>query len=515
MHRLTRKEFVFGLSACVGCRSRLWFDGPSGRGDSPSYWCTWCAQVAMAKSKGTRRETLFPGDQGLPDARDLIDERSLFGPGGWSTLYPAARKSLYLVLDDGWDVGYGLDPWGKGDMPKFGTHVLNEVRFPSMRGTAAERLKLLNDRIEDRGWRGAGIWVACQCQGDRKDGRKSDGLMREEIKRKLVESAEAGIGYWKVDWGVRDLDPEFRVLMSELRKSYHPELHIEHKPQYGQPLLPDDFERISDNPFNRAVLGTNDIFRTYDVLPPLDHVSTLARVAAYSRLIDSIGSRSLINVEDEVYIGAVLGHAFGVMRSEPDGATEVLRAVRWQEMAPAFGGYASLRTHVSKMSLVDECRYADDVWYSPARGRVMAQRAPAVIARGLELPDVRVPAGERPYVVAGRNPNGATAIGIVPRVTKTKEGQLLDVTLDYSAGSGAPLAVFGAVRSVSVGDDGAVGAVLAADLADGEWHDITAGVVRTNGRIVLDGTVLNRIGREKNPKGDTSSPGVKLIFCKG
>ena len=314
--RLTRKEFVLGLSACVGCQSRFWLDETPLRAISPSYWCTWCAQVAMTKATGRQRETLFPGDQGLPDARDVIDEKSLLGPSGWASLYPASRNSLYLVLDDGWDVEYGLDPWGKGDMPKFGTHMLNELRFPSLRGTATERLRLLNHRILERGWRGTGIWVACQCQGDAHENRKSDLRTREELKRKLSESAEAGIKYWKVDWGIRDLDLEFRVLMSELRNSYYPELHIEHKPVFGQPILPENFEQAADCSFNRAVLGTNDVLRTYDVLPPLDHVSTLARIAAYSQLIDVVGSRSLINVEDEVYLGAALGHTFGVMRSD-------------------------------------------------------------------------------------------------------------------------------------------------------------------------------------------------------
>lgn len=468
----------------------------------------------MAKAAGVQRETLFPGDQGLPDARDVIDERSLFGQTGWASLYPESRNALYLVLDDGWDVGYGLDPWGKGDMPKFGTHLLNELRFPSLRGTAAERLRQLNNRIRECGWRGAGIWVACQCQGETQEKHRSDLQTREELKRKLSESAEAGIDYWKVDWGIRDLDSEFRVLMSELRDSYHPELHIEHKPLYGQPILPEDFEETADCSFNRAVLGTNDILRTYDVLPPLDHVSTLARIAAYSQVIDRIGSRSLINVEDEVYMGAALGHTFGVMRSDGTLTTEVLRAVRWQESSPAFGGDAPVRTLVSKDRLVDECRYADTVWYSPARGRVMSQRAPAVIARGLPLPEVRVMSGERPFVVASRNPNGATAVCVVPRVAQGKEKQLPDIALDYSAGSGAPLAVFGFVRSMSVKDERRVGTVLAADLADGEWHDITASVSRANGRMVLDGTVLNQIGRENNPKGDSSSPGVKIAFCK-
>lgn len=144
----------------------------------------------------------------------------------------------------------------------------------------------------------------------------------------------------------------------------------------------------------------------------------------------------------------------------------------------------------------------------------MTQRAPAVIARGLPLPDVQVASGRCPFVVASRNRNGATAVCIVPRVHQGDDDCLPDVSLDYSAGSGAPLAIFGCVRSVSVSDDSAVRSVLAADLADGEWHDISSCVSRISGRMILDGTILNRIGREKNPPGDFSSPGVKIALCE-
>lgn len=516
--KMTRKEFLIGTTAFAGCRWAALDDAVGGKTASPSYFCTWGVQVDLAQDTGARtRETLFPGDQGVPGARDVIDERSLFGPDGWAvTLYPRERASLYFMLDDGWDVPYGLDPWGRGDMPAFGTHVLEAKRFPSFPGTPAERLRELNRRIVDCGWRGAGVWVACQCHGDKKGAFRPDDAMREELKRKLSESAEAGIDYWKIDWGMRDLDAGFRVLVSELARAYHPALHVEHKPSCGRPILPDDFVESSDNAFNRAVLGTGDIFRTYDTLRPFDQVSTLARVAAYSRVIDRIGSRSLLNVEDALDVGAALGHTFGIMRcARTAGAAEVLRAVRWQQLAPAFGGDAAFPTRASELVLEETHRFGDDAWYSPARGKTLVQRAPAVIARGLPLPEVRPVGSERPFVVAGRNPNGAVGVCIVRRLAN---GAFVtppaEVSLDVAATPGQAVALFGTVASLALRDAPATHSAFAADLADGEWHDVTAAVVRRDGRLVIDGALLAKIGVERNGADDTTSrPAVRLRFA--
>ena len=65
--------------------------------------------------------------------RDGICENSIFGEGGMAIQYDGVRGDMYFILDDGWDVEYYLDPW-KRDMPKFGSHILNDDRFPSTAG---------------------------------------------------------------------------------------------------------------------------------------------------------------------------------------------------------------------------------------------------------------------------------------------------------------------------------------------------------------------------------------------
>ena len=60
----------------------------------------------------------------------------------WLQQFPKIRGDLYLMLDDGWDVPYGVHPDKSRD--RFGTLELDEERFPSFTGTPAQRLKKLN-----------------------------------------------------------------------------------------------------------------------------------------------------------------------------------------------------------------------------------------------------------------------------------------------------------------------------------------------------------------------------------
>ena len=66
----------------------------------------------------------------------------------------------FITLDDDWDVPHGLDP--KQDIFKFASLDPDPVRFPNFGMTRGERLRTLNARVEDAGWQGAALWVACQ-----------------------------------------------------------------------------------------------------------------------------------------------------------------------------------------------------------------------------------------------------------------------------------------------------------------------------------------------------------------
>lgn len=124
------------------------------------YFCTWCEQGRAARyynEKATNGEPTFQGDQGgaALASRDGINEETVFGENGWIHYYPEVRKDLYFLIDDGWDVNYRtVTP---KDFPKFGSHDVNEQRFPSFHGTPDEKLKEFVERVKAAGWKGLGI----------------------------------------------------------------------------------------------------------------------------------------------------------------------------------------------------------------------------------------------------------------------------------------------------------------------------------------------------------------------
>ena len=148
----------------------------------------------------------------------------------------------------------------------------------------------------------------------------------------------------------------------------------------------------------------------------------------------------------------------------------------------------------------------------------MRQTAPAVVARGLPLPEVKSmePGGDVPFVVAGGNPSGAKSVAAIPFVTRDRgfHTPRASITLDARLAPGEPLGIFGEMGELVVTIAGqSPSRVLACDLAGGFAEDITAHAVCDGGRIALPGDTLRRIGTRQNPTGDDSSPGLVLEFA--
>ena len=539
---LSRRSFLGGaagfgglcaLGGCAGFRF-----GSAARCAPPNYWCTWATQARLLDAHVTSGAIAIPGDQGLPGVRDNLNEEILFGKNGWAkTQYPAVREDLLLVLDDGWDVPYGCAP-GK-DISVFSSCELNARRFPSFAGTSAERLRALDARIRDCGWRGTGLWIACQAFGESNKNRFPEARLREELKRKLAASAEAGVAYWKVDWGVRAGEIPYRRLMSELRDAYAPQLVIEHCHPAGSPLNGVRFGkgtsvtgscRLQGDPSfasrlrpTEEVLAFSDVFRIYDTITPINNATDLERAVVYGQTAERVGSRAFINVEDNVYIAACLGHATGVMRSpawpkpdveDPvyrrDRAAEVTRAIAWQREAPAFTAASGLKTLTSEAVLTDCWKFAPGcTWWTPVFGRTVEQKAPAVVARGLPLPKVTPLTVDVPFVLASRHPNGALTVGALPRLTVEKSFHTppAAVALDADWTPGVPLAVFGTFASVSVRAQATGRRVHVRDLAGGKTRDVTDSCRFDGTRLTIDGKAIRCWALAK---GDRSIPGVRL-----
>ena len=508
MSALTRREFI-ALSSAAACWPA--FGGlptSSGKKLLPDYWCTWSTQNKLAAERNTEKSSLA-GDQGAFAARNAINEQLLFGKDGWATrMCESIRQGMFLMLDDGWDVPYDTHP--SRDLDRFGLLEPWPERFPGCGGTPLERLTTINARLRDAGWQGAGLWIAAQRHGDRK-GSLKEGV--EDFYRRQVElSVRAGIRYWKVDWGMRN-NNGFRSMVSRVVREICPELTVEHCPFAMGPINTQWLDKSDgkgvfkgsgrvevniDDPALVERFRFSDVIRTYDILSPFDYVTTLERAFAYSRLIDKHGLSTVLNVEDAPVIGAVLGHALGIMRrmdnrQDATALAECRAAMNWHRIAPPFGGTKGFETVASDETLAEDYRFAvNETWYRSVWNRAVTQRAPSVVARGLALPKVS-PLGEgRPFVVAGRHPGGETAVGTLPRLREGRRFATppVEIALGEPIPAGAPLAVFGEPRTVLVPYRGRAGRVSISvqDLAYGRTVRVEANAA--DGVLRLDVAAL-------------------------
>jgi hypothetical protein len=478
---------------------------------APNYWCTWAVQnYRFGQGTRTIEAAVLEGDSGARLAHDAMSEEILLGSGGWAShLYPRVREDLYLLLDDGWEAGGTA------------TFQLDPSKFPSFKGSSTERLRALNREIERTGWRGAALWC-----------RNTPG---GEADFELVSlCGNAGVRYWKIDLGDRDFN------LVRARDQARIPLTLEHV--HGE--IPVNGDWTADGRFGpqtwdsrrMQILRHTDVYRTYDVTSILSLPTTLDRV---SELLHTAAGHpelhSLLNVEDEVYVAAVLGCTMGVMRhplhglrpaGDPDlffnGARrakqrmdEVVRAVRWQRIAQPYpAGFGSFQT--STEILRDGWKFsAGETWQRELLGTTVWQAAPAILARNIDLPQVSGRADRPPFVFAARFPNGAVAIGAQERTQPGRAWYMppCDVTLRVGDAPG-PFGVFGEYKSLTLEFSKPIERrrVLAQDLAGDIAADITALVGVVGGKVHFDGSLLRRLGLRDSTPGDLSSPGVALVF---
>lgn len=451
---------------------------PETPGATPDYFCTWNVQGFVC------------GYAGASPQADQMVEANLFGCGmrqNWLGFFPEVRGDLIFLLDDACDYPLG----GGHNHPARGSMELDAGRFPSFTGTPAERLAKLNAAVQAKGWRGLGLWI-CNSR-NRLPGQENIGSDDYWVER-LRWSQQAGVLYWKVDWGIGDRGkPLWKFRMTPRIHEVAPDIWLEY-----------------------ASGVEADVFRTYDVQLVRSIPETIRRIAAFLAKENPKDHR-LINCEDEVYLGAALGCHYGIMRHPLTGAMpggkrdqffsenfrdvkrridEVTRAVRWHRLAQPFpkgGAY-----------LVDTNQLTD----------AKCQSAPARIARGgLPLPEVKMPdGGEPPYVVCARHPEGEIAIATAGRKLDEHFSQpRAAVTLDIATLE-RPIGIFGEYDSLTLVTTNALTGkkILAQDLAGSTPVDITSEVKVKDGRLTLPGAALHRVGLMAAKPGDISDPGLVL-----
>jgi hypothetical protein len=457
--------------------------------------------------KGLRPE-LLEGKSGSRLAHDAMSEQALLGDNGWAVhFFPRVRKDLYLMLDDGWESGGTA------------TFELDTRKFSSFSGLPEKRLAGLNGAIRKTDWRAAALWC-----------RNTPGGHRDEQLEKMSETA--GIDYWKIDIG----DPAFHLI--DLRRRNRTRLVLEHV--HGELPVNGDWRRdgrFGAQPWGsrrQQILAHTDVYRTYDVTSILSLPTTLDRLAEMLKGAQEHSGRALLNVEDEVYVAAAMGCTMGVLRHPLQGLRpgpdmdlffngsrqakrrmdEVVRAVRWQRIAPPYP-VGSSTIHVSDEVLTDNWTFErGQTWQNDLAGQTAYQGAPACMSRDIALPRV-TSSGDKPFVFASRFPNGAVAIGAHERTHTGRAWYMPAAETELHVGDApGPYGIFGSFTTLTLDFDRPLRGrrVIAQDLASDQALDVT-NRVRIDGRsLQLTEADLRTFGLHATTTGDISSPGLVLAL---
>ncbi len=313
-------------------------DRPS---NAPDYFCTFHGQGyhhprALLEKNADKYARMDPNRLWAT----LLNEETLLGENGLArTLFPETRDGLYFVLDDGWDIPI-ISPEGY-----YGSCILDLDKFPSFTGNPAERLRKLNNAFKDLGWRGIGLWIACQeapaVLDEHADKYDDDKDAREPLYwvERMKWTAAAGIEYWKVDWGKKGGLPRFRHMLTTLAEKYVPNLQVEHAHVFAPFNTPlsrkearaakadgaswiyhvqaDEQGRLSPQSLARfrRLIPYSHVFRLYDVTTELGIPTMIDRAAqALAAFGPEKATQCLLNCEIIPYIGAGLGLCIGIMR---------------------------------------------------------------------------------------------------------------------------------------------------------------------------------------------------------
>jgi hypothetical protein len=297
-------------------------------------------------------------------------------------------------------------------------------------------------------------------------------------------------------------------------------------------------QKYIDTAVNRIQYA--EVLRLYDISPQLGIPTTLERLAAVLNAVKTKPkTEGYLNCDDEVYIAAALGGTMGILRNpmiglRPDGdpdiymkgprmqkkrMDEVVRAVRWQRIAPAYGPRGE-KVCLDSRAIFDSWKYTLGEFWTSAEDwsydynsidKVVTQGAPARVTRGLELPEV-TGTDDPPYIIASLNPSGAVSIAALGRLSPGKGYYCPEADVTLKAGNARIFGIFGYYRSLTLVFDKPLGKVKvwAQDLAGDEAEDITGKVKITKTGILIPGEIIKNIGLSAASKGDLSDPGMVL-----
>lgn len=430
--------------------------------NSMNSWCSWAMQhdyIQKQKErlkKGLKVPQYILQNPEKVSQRDGIIEDSIFGKDGWAYQKDAVRGDMYFILDDGWDVDFFVYPWGKAnDMHKFGSHILNDKRFPSIAGKSPkEKLKWINQKLQNLGWKGVAIWIPSHALGQKKAEDFSKHI--DYWKERIEWSKYAGVKYWKVDWGFHCLDSQFRRELTALAAKEFPELIIENVCPLGDAeCFANDINFNNDKVGGTGtfkgfknlerlyeILSFSTLFRTYD---ELGSATTIDRVANILSEAYKNNLNVFLTCESHPKIAAATASYIGCMDNDNHpNSRDTIAFLRWQRIAPAVAAN-QLPTKFSEARLTDFYVHKS---YEKSKGQPFPQSAPAIVVRGkLDFPKISYQKDKNPpFVIATLHREGQMAISFIER--KNTETTLVDAQF-YLDCLNRKTAIFGLFNSIT------------------------------------------------------------------
>lgn len=480
---------------------------PAGK-TTGNYMCTFHQQAVVAKKLGLKGRK-------ASHLRDALNSETLFGEENY--YHPISRElrsNLIFLLDDGWDVPYGT-PNDPDHLAMFGSVEPDEEKFAEFGNTALERLCGISKKVKELGYAGLGLWIAPQQVGETEYDPYAARLYWEE---RAKMSQQAGVLYWKVDWGMHASDVEYHRMISEAMQKYAPDVMVEHSVgelPYTQ-LHEEGFVAIRQAKVKKQ-MAFCDAYRTYDISQPFDDVCTLQRSSEALAQTDISNPKGLglVNAEGQSYIAAALGLTIGIMLYDK----ETQACLNWHRLAPPFSVHGS--TFVCSEQLLEDSMFMDTepVRWLRCAGRFLTETAPAIMARNCPLPEVKKLGEHQPFVAAAKNPvTSAYSIATFRRTIDPNPKMicLADVTA-HEVDICASIGVFGYFNSLTLEFTTAIPEncrILVQDLIAETPMDVTDQVKIDGSKLMLDGKLLRYWGKSGRGDQDTSDPSLvmKLSF---
>lgn len=457
---------------------------PEWSGANYDYMCTWSNQRLPAQGLGVTGE-------GASELRDSLNDDTLFGKRNYYHPFDGAdRAALYLMVDDGWDVPMGTANLA-GAPNLFGWCDPDPEKFPHYGHTPAERLKTLCEKTKALGYAGLGLWISPQMRFEDANAPFSLDEARKYWSERARWCHDAGISYWKIDWGVRCSEVDYRRMLTEVAREFAPGLIVEHavcQPPFSQ--MGDIEHRRA---LTKALLPYSDVFRLYDIIPPFEDSSMLARLdeALSAGASPQYGAKGILNAEVCAEICAAMGCAAGVMKVPAAGG--MMRAcLRWHRIAPPYSIFGGVYRKSDEYLTDDFYFERDPANWVHVKGQTLTESAPAIMARDCELPIVKSSA-IKPFVCASRNPSGAYSIASIKRTIDPNSGVVALADVTFSVGkTSEPVGIFGLFRSLTLVYQQEIAGkrVFLQELLEDSAKDITDDCAIDGRQITIDGRLL-------------------------